>query len=387
MAFRKILFWSHLAAGLVAGLFILAMSVTGVLLTYEHAIISAVARADTVEVPPDGQRLSLDALAEQAREQAPDGVRGLLMSVVNRPDAPVTIYQLGHGQQALDPYTGAPVEARAGAVEAMFHEIVELHRWLGFQGASRDVARALTGAANLVFLFLIVSGLYLWFPKVWKWTFFRLNLFFRSGLPTSKARDYNWHHVFGIWALVPLFVVVATGVVMSYPWANAALYRAFGESPPQRQGPAFMGGGDLGKATEAAAQPGTLASLQQAFDTAAASDAGWTKINLIVPKPDETQVRIMVNNGNGYLAEQRTTHIYSLTAGEIVSSTRYSDMSPAQKARMFVRFGHTGEQFGLIGSTVAGLASLAACFLVYTGFALSWRRLVLPVWRRRRRRA
>ena len=34
-AFRKVLFWCHLAAGLTAGAIVLVMSVTGVLLTYE----------------------------------------------------------------------------------------------------------------------------------------------------------------------------------------------------------------------------------------------------------------------------------------------------------------------------------------------------------------
>ncbi len=37
---------------------------------------------------------------------------------------------------------------------------------------------------------------------------------------------------------------------------------------------------------------------------------------------------------------------------------------------------------GIIGQTIAGLASLAACFLVYTGFTLSWRRLISPYLRR-----
>ena len=51
---------------------------------------------------------------------------------------------------------------------------------------------------------------------------------------------------------------------------------------------------------------------------------------------------------------------------------------------MFLRFIHTGERYGVIGSTIAGIASLAASFLVWTGMALSWRRLVLPAWRRRK---
>ena len=56
--------------------------------------------------------------------------------------------------------------------------------------------------------------------------------------------------------------------------------------------------------------------------------------------------------------------------------------SPGQNARIWFRFAHTGEQYGVIGQTIAGLASLAACFLVYTGLALAWRRLILPAFRR-----
>ena len=35
---------------------------------------------------------------------------------------------------------------------------------------------------------------------------------------------------------------------------------------------------------------------------------------------------------------------------------------------------HTGEALGFAGQTVAGLASLGGCFLVWTGFAMAWRR-------------
>jgi uncharacterized iron-regulated membrane protein len=57
--------------------------------------------------------------------------------------------------------------------------------------------------------------------------------------------------------------------------------------------------------------------------------------------------------------------------------------SPGQRARVWFRFAHTGEQYGIVGQTLAGLASLAACFLAYTGLALAWRRLITPLLRRR----
>ena len=49
-----------------------------------------------------------------------------------------------------------------------------------------------------------------------------------------------------------------------------------------------------------------------------------------------------------------------------------------------MRFGHTGEVFGVPGQILAGLASAGGCVLVWTGFALAWRRFT--AWRARRQR-
>lgn len=38
------------------------------------------------------------------------------------------------------------------------------HRWFNISGEGRANARAITGAANRMFLFFIISGIYLWLP-------------------------------------------------------------------------------------------------------------------------------------------------------------------------------------------------------------------------------
>jgi uncharacterized iron-regulated membrane protein len=53
-------------------------------------------------------------------------------------------------------------------------------------------------------------------------------------------------------------------------------------------------------------------------------------------------------------------------------------------ARRFIRYGHTGELWGVPGQTIAGLASLGGAFLVWTGIALSMRRF--RSWRTLRNR-
>ena len=52
---HKIIFWSHLLAGVIAGVVIFIMSATGVILMYEHQMVEYAER-DVREVLPAGRR-------------------------------------------------------------------------------------------------------------------------------------------------------------------------------------------------------------------------------------------------------------------------------------------------------------------------------------------
>ena len=49
---------------------------------------------------------------------------------------------------------------------------------------------------------------------------------------------------------------------------------------------------------------------------------------------------------------------------------------PGRRLRSILRFAHTGEVLGIVGQTIAGIVSLGAVLLVYTGLALSLRRFL-----------
>src|SRR5829696_5304233 len=75
MPLRKIVFWLHLIAGVVAGIVILIMSATGVALAFEKEIIAWAERDVRPVIPPaDAKRLPLDELLAKVREKQP-GVR------------------------------------------------------------------------------------------------------------------------------------------------------------------------------------------------------------------------------------------------------------------------------------------------------------------------
>ena len=87
---RRFVFWMHLVAGVSAGLVILLMSVTGVILAYEKQMIRW---ADDVSGPPatPGQpRLPLEDLVTRARTVYPDVVPGAV-TVRRAVDAPVEV--------------------------------------------------------------------------------------------------------------------------------------------------------------------------------------------------------------------------------------------------------------------------------------------------------
>ena len=237
---RSTIFWIHLVCGVAAGLVVLMMSFTGVLLTYERQIL---AWADRTTYPPpsrDAKRLPLEDLVASAKLHRPELVATTIV-LRNEPDAPVVLGAGRSGSLLVDPYSGAVSDPGAAGLRSFFAAVTGWHRWFNVTGENRAAARAITGASNLAFLFLILSGMYLWLPRVFKWAAFRARLLFTGKAATSKARDFNWHHVFGIWSAIPLAVVVATAVVFSYPWANDLVYRAAGDQPPRAGGGAPRG--------------------------------------------------------------------------------------------------------------------------------------------------
>lgn len=379
MSFKRIIFWAHLVVGVAFGLVILLMSATGVVLTYERQIISYM-ESRAVEKPADAQLLSVDDLATAVL--ANGGQPGNSVVLPRQDGAPATLSVSRRENHLLNPYTGERIDNAAEGTKSFFGTVTALHRWFALTGENRSLGRAVTGAANLGFLFILVSGIYLWWPKKWTWRIVKLNLLFRRNLPTAKARDYNWHHVFGIWSLVPLFAVVVSGVVISYPWASNMVAAVFGPVSPAATGQAAS----EERQGQNRAQ-GEAVSLQAIADTLKQAEPDWQTLSVKLPNGQAARVVMTVDTGNGTQLSRQTTYTVSRVSGEVLGVSGAEDQPAGRRARVFLRFLHTGEVYGFIGQTLAGLASLASVFLFYTGFALAYRRLIQPLFRRRAQQA
>ncbi len=376
MKFRSILFWAHLSCGVLAGLVILMMSVTGVLLTYERQILSWADRQSLPDIRPGAQRASMDDLIASARASA-SGAEPAAVTVTPGENDAVAV-SMGRGHTVyVDPYTAQVLGEGVKGVHAFFNWVTRMHRWFAVGDDSRPVARAITGASNLLFLFLVLSGIYLWLPLVYRKTQFRMRLWFTRQPKSGKARDFNWHHVFGIWMGLPLVLIIASATVFSYGWANALVYRAVGEEVPQRAG---TPGRDPGPGARATADATDLDAL---LATATRQAADWNSLTLRLPVSGEASITL--DRGTGGQPQKQSTLVMDSASATLIRTDTFKDQTPGRQARSIIRRLHTGEVLGVAGQTLAGIASLAAVMLVWTGLALAWRRLVQPLFKRRQR--
>jgi len=369
---RRVLFWMHLAAGSIAGLFIGLLSLTGAALVLERPLLALVNPTTTGASAP---WVPVDALLSAARASGPGAAPTAITLDRERRTAWVAFGR--SGGIGVDARTGEPQGTSAPAVRAAFQEVEELHRWLLLSGDGREVGQRIVGSATLLFLFLGLSGPFLWMPRSWTgWTVRRV-AWFRRGL-RGRARDWNWHHVLGLWCLPVLLVLSASGVVMSYRWANDALFRLSGSPPPPPGPPA-------GPAIQPPTGGAAPLPLQRLADVAMERVPSWRELTVRLDpqtgrRPGAVQLTVREVN-----ASPRFASILLWAdpfTGQILREERWSDLSAGRKARMWMRFLHTGEAIGAGGQLAAGLASLGAALLVWTGLALALRRLARS-WRTR----
>jgi uncharacterized iron-regulated membrane protein len=389
MKLRTLIFWPHLIAGVTASIVILLMSVTGVLLTYERQLIAWSDSQHRSTVPAsNASRLSVEELLRTLREQHPD-LTPSAVTLGSPADAPVMV-AVPQRTLYVDAYSGRLLGEGSQGVRRFMSETRAWHRWIAVEGDGRPVARFITGWSNFIFLFIVVSGFYLWFPRKWTWNHVRSVLLF-SRTTTSKARDFNWHNVIGVWSAIPLFIVVLTALPISFPWANALVYRAVGEEPPAARGREGGAGGREGRAggpgregggrREERAAP-SVEGLNNLWSRAEQRVDGWQTINVRVPDSNRAPVVFAIDKGDGGQPQHRSTLTLDRATGEVVSYEAFGDQSLGRRLRSISRFAHTGEVLGIPGQTIAGLATAGSVVLVWTGLALAWRRW--RAWLKRR---
>jgi uncharacterized iron-regulated membrane protein len=375
MALRKALFWIHLSVGLTVGTIVAIMSATGISIAFEREILNWIDRdLKTIVAPDTSARMTFDQLDAAVATQHPNfktttriAPRALDQAYEYRAGRDGTLY--------VNPYTGAAVEPKSNAARDVLRTLTEWHRWLGMEGQGRETGKLITGIANLGFLFLCISGLYMWWPRSWSPKAWRPAVWF-VGRIKGRARDFNWHHVFGSWSVLVLIVIVTGGVMISFPWANRLIFTLAGEEAPLR--------GVGAQTTPQVVVPSPAAGQEKLtrdalFERVTKQYSEWQSLSFESAQnaKDANAIRpisVTVLNAGVFQNKNRVQLSVDPYRGDVLSKVAFADRTPATRARTWLRFLHTGEAFGFAGKVLASFASAGSLFLIYTGFALSYRR-------------
>jgi uncharacterized iron-regulated membrane protein len=375
MSFRKILFWLHVVCGVIAGIIVLIMSVTGIALMYQKQV-TAWADIKTCRMQPAAGtlRLSTEKLIERFCQARP-GTTPANISISSDPAMPAIITTSTNETIFVNPYTGGLLGLGSQGVRTFFKVMTNWHRWLALSGENRKAGKAVTGAGNIVFLFLALSGLYLWWPSKWTRGMVRTIAWFRGGL-SNKARDSNWHYVFGFWCLVPLVFIIVSAVVISYPWASNLVFKMAGSKMSLPIGPPVQSG-HRGGPPPGPPHPQVLLQLDgldRMLGNVQKQIGEWKSISFQPSAAVNRTVSFSVESGWGGQPQLRSTVTVHKATGSIERVEGFKDLDPGLRARLWMRFVHTGEYYGIVGQTIAGIASAAGVILVWTGLALTFRR-------------
>ena len=369
--FRKILFWTHLVSGVLAGIVIMIMSVTGVLLTFEPQITNFADREIRNIEPPsaDASRLGVQELLQNVLQAKPN-VKPSQITLQENKSIAAAVALGREGTIYVNPYTGAVLGESSKAAHGFFQFVEDWHRWLGASSENRAVGRALTGACNLLFFVLAATGIYIWFPRKFSLKHLRAIGWFRTGV-RGKARNFNWHNVIGIWSSLVLIVLTLTAVVMSYTWANNLLYTLTGNEPPQQTQPPQQQQQNRGGEQQKFELP---ANLNQLWARAAQQVPESESISMRLGNQPDAPVTFSIDDNSSWNQMARSNLTLNAQTLEIVKWEPYESLNAGRRLRTWARFAHTGESFGIVGQFIAGLATLGGCFLVWTGFSLALRR-------------
>ena len=376
MTVRKLFKKLHLWLSLPFGLIIMTTCLTGALLVFEKEITELV-RHDSYTIPVrKTQSLSLQSLLERVARETPDSVQ---ITSVTIPSDFRRAYTVGLSKPRragvlVDPYTGKIV-GQSGRLP-FFTTVRELHRWLldSMKPDSEGIfwGRVIVGTSTLLFVFILLTGLFLWWPKKLKGVGKRLKISLRHG---RQRLFTDLHTVGGVYVFVLLLAMAMTGLTWSFEWYRTGFYKVFGAEMAEG------GKGDKGpkkdkrnkdapreEGAEQAKLPASYIYWEEVVSyVIEVSEADYPEIKV---KDGEVEVPL-AGLGNSRAAD---SFRFDKKTGQVTEYKAYREVKRDKKLRGWIYSVHTGTWGGLFTRICYVLAALFGASLPLTGYYIFYQR-------------
>ena len=387
-AFRKIHLWLSVPFGLI----ITVICLSGAALVFEDEV-TELCRRDLYYVEKvSGAPLPVEYLIEKVAGTLPDSVAVTGVSISSDAERAyqVNLSKPRRASVYVDQYTG---EVKGRHERAPFFlTMFKLHRWL-LDGMKPDGGifwgKMIVGVSTLMFVFVLISGIVIWWPRTKK----ALKNSLKIAVGKGRRRFwYDLHVAGGMYALVLLLAMALTGLTWSFSWYRAGFYKVFGVEMKQRAGhgalqtvhgtpqtahgtPQTAHGGKSGRNSSEEGRgnrehTSSYTCWQQVYEELKARNAGYKQIT--------------VSNGSASVSferfgNQRAADRYAFNPqdGEITEVTLYKDTDASGKMRGWIYSVHVGSWGGVFTRILTFIAALLGDTLPLTGYYLWLRRIRL----------
>lgn len=349
---KKIFIQLHLWLSIPFGIIIAIICSTGALLIFENEILE-LRYPERYFVESAGRTPQpVSQLVEKLQQHLPDTAKVTGVKMENEADRTYKFYiDGGEGDCFVDPYTGE-VTAKDER-SAFFRKVVRLHRFLmhEYQRGDTPWGKWAVGVSTIAFVFILVSGLVMWFPKNRK--MLKRNLSIK--LPVGKFRFwYDLHVAGGFYACVFLLLMALTGLTWSFPWYRTPFYTLFGADPAE------MAKG-RGHRQQQEKPELCYATWDKMVDE---MQARYPEYNTISIRNNEITVNYK-DYGNIY---ERDQFSFTPEDGTIVKTTLNADRTQYSILRNWVYCIHSGGWGGMASRIAYCIAALLGVVFVFTGY-------------------
>lgn len=343
------MFLTHQIVGLVSGLVVAVVCLTGAGLVFERSITAAMHPARGV-APGSTPRLTLDTLARMVASNE----RVKIGSVTLYADTLRAVQFTTTKGDALyvNPHTAAVVD-RAHGKERVFEVMEDLHRRL----LAGEAGRRIVGFSTLAFLLTLVSGVWIWWPRTR--AMLRTRTTFKR-VAGWKRRNYDLHVVFGIYSLVFLILAGGTGLVWSFRtvgrWVD-------GLTPKGRATPAPPASTPLPGASRVA--------LTLAVDEATRAIGPVRSVTIFLPTAPKQSIMILGLPLDAPFPQAQDAVFLDQWTGRVLRIDRFGARPAGELARRYTNPLHVGTIYGLPSQILFFLACLIGAAAPFTG-AIIW---------------
>lgn len=244
---------------------------------------------------------------------------------------------------------------RRGETEGVYNLIFELHSSL----LLGEAGQAILTAAAVSYLFLLVTGLVLWWPRRWPPSF---RVHWRAGLLRLSS---ELHNTLGVLLGVLIAVSVASGAYMAWPPLRTVVTAAAGQAPAKPP---------LASKVPAATTPKAVASLDAMTRQARALFPQAMVGYVQVPSEANQPVRVRLKTDDDPHPNGLTSVWFDPTSGAVLNSRRWSELDAGNRLVSTMYPLHTGALGGPLHEVLVGVTGLALTALGAAGLLLWWTR-------------